>query len=606
MALIYLYISVDKTEDQLNNNLEELFIKQAERFSNNLDEELKKHITKDIYRSLKEDDSLRERIEHAMSVMISSSYKYVYVLYRDKDGNFRYLLDGSANDKGEFNQKLNVNKQQWNSVYKSKKPLVLDQSDLENLWITYLKPFMLGKDVEAVIAIDFSVKLPKSISNAIQPLHQIFFYIFLAIAIMLLILLYQTILNLKTKKDSITDELTQAYNRNYLRDLAKKINIEKYQIMMLDIDHFKKVNDSYGHKAGDYILSEVSKIIHKEIRDNDIFIRFGGEEFLIFISRENKNIFLASDIAERLRKRIEKESFVYEKTSIKCTISIGISCSPEHFKNIGSAIKYADEMLYIAKRDGRNMVVTSTSNSLKVSQTLSIHEFKEALEADRVTCFFQPIYNLQENKIVKYEALVRVIDKQNKIYPPVAFLENIMYTNMYIDMTKKVLDIVFENIKIKKISISTNLNFSDILNNDIFALIISEIKLNRELASWLVIELLEYEYIEQLDIIKSRLLEIKSFGVKIAVDDFGSGYSNYTVFQTLPVDILKIDGTLIKNIDSSDIALKITKSIVLLANELDIKTVAEYVHNESVLDVVKTLDITEAQGYYLGKPEAEI
>jgi diguanylate cyclase (GGDEF)-like protein len=606
-SLVYLFISIGDTEKQLNNNLESLFLAQAESFSNNLDKEIKHHIRGNIYDVLSSDAKLRDSLEHVMSVMISSSYKYIYVLYRDNKGNYRYLLDGSKIDKGEFNQKLNVNKKNWDKVYKRKSDIVLQQSDFENLWITYLKPMIFKNDVEAVIAIDFSMKLPKNISDATKPLHQIFFYIFFTIAIMLLILLYQTILNLRTKRDSITDPLTLAYNRNYLRDFLTRIDVQRYQIMMLDIDYFKKVNDNYGHKAGDYILSKTASIIKEEIRDDDILIRFGGEEFLIFIHRENQNSFLAKDIAERLRLRISKETFIYENISIYVTVSIGINCSPEHFKSISMAIRYSDEMLYIAKNEGRNKIVAVANNNLKkVRQTKSIHEFKEALEDNRVTCFFQAIYSLKENKIIKYEALVRMIEKNGDVVAPITFLDSIMYTNVYRDMTKRVLDVVFKNINDKNITISINLNFSDILDNDIYSLIISQIRANKALASWLVIELLEYELIDKIDIIKKRLLEIKSFGVKIAVDDFGSGYSNYTIFQTLPIDILKIDGSLIKDIDHSQIAYKITKSIVLLTQELNIDTVAEYVHSKEVLEVVKSLNITEAQGFYLAKPEATI
>ncbi len=608
IALLYLFDSVGQTEEQLNNNLESLFIKQAERFSHNLNNEIKYHIKSNIYDTLSSNPKIRTSIEHVMRVMISSSYKYVYVLYRDKKGNYRYLLDGSRSDKGEFNQKLNVNKKNWNKVYSEKKSLLLHQSDFENLWITYLKPVLFNGEVEAVIAIDFSMKLPKNISDATKPLHQIFFYIFITISMMLLILLYQTILNFKTKRDSITDPLTLTYNRNYLRDLLLKIDIQRYHIMMLDIDRFKKVNDNYGHKTGDYILSKTAAIIKKEIRSNDILIRFGGEEFLIFIERKNKNQSLGQAVAERLRLSIANEIYMYDNTKIYITASIGVCCSPEHFKNVSSAIKYADEMLYIAKKEGRNKVITKPSIELNATilHMKSINEFKEAIEDNRVTCFFQPIYNLKENKIIKYEALVRMIDKDKSIIPPVYFLESIMHTNVYREMTKLVLDIVFFHIKEKKIIISINLNFSDILDNDIYELIISEIKQNASLASWLVIELLEYELIDQIEIINKRLLEIKSFGVKIAIDDFGSGYANYTVFQTLPIDILKIDGSLIKDIDKSDVAYKITKSIVSLSKELDIQTVAEFVHCKEVLDIVKLLDITEGQGYYLGKPETTI
>jgi EAL domain-containing protein (putative c-di-GMP-specific phosphodiesterase class I) len=151
-----------------------------------------------------------------------------------------------------------------------------------------------------------------------------------------------------------------------------------------------------------------------------------------------------------------------------------------------------------------------------------------------------------------------------------------------------------------------NLNFSDILDNTIYNTILQELKTHKELTKWLTIELLEYEVLQEVSLIQERLLKIKSFGVKIALDDFGSGFANYTVFQTLPLDILKIDGSLIKDIDSSDVSYKITHSISILARELGITTVAEFVHSKEVLEVVEELQIDQAQGFYLAKPSAEI
>jgi EAL domain-containing protein (putative c-di-GMP-specific phosphodiesterase class I) len=159
---------------------------------------------------------------------------------------------------------------------------------------------------------------------------------------------------------------------------------------------------------------------------------------------------------------------------------------------------------------------------------------------------------------------------------------------------------------VKKIAISINLNFSDILDNNIYKLIITELQKYKKLASWLTIELLEYELIEEISIVQKRLFEIKRYGVKIAIDDFGSGYANYSIFKLLPIDILKIDGSLIKDIDTSEISYKITHSIVLLAKELEITTVAEFVHSASVLETIKKLDVDEAQGFYLAKPSPNI
>jgi len=607
LAIAYLFFSTAQIQKTLNKNVENIFIQGAKSFAENINEEITTHIKNDPYKELKKNPQMQKRMEHALSIIVNETYKYIFVLYKDKNGNYRYLLDGSK-DKARFNQRLSVDKELWDKVYTTKTPLVINQKKLDNLWITYLKPVVMNHKTVAIIALDFSAELPQDIYHAIKPLNKIFLYIFISIGLLIFILIYQSVANIKIKKDSITDPLTQAYNRNYLRDLLKNINIAKYQIMMLDIDHFKQVNDNYGHKTGDHILANTARIIQNEIREDDMLIRFGGEEFLIFIKKSLPLPSLAYDIGERIRKKIEMTHFNYEDKELQITLSIGVACQPEHFKTVSLAIKHADEMLYIAKREGRNQVIshaTHQENSPE-SDKRSINDVKAALEEKRIICFYQAIYNAKTNTIIKYEALVRMREKDGSITPPMRFLESIMYTNVYNDLTKTVLDNVFTQIKKKKIQISTNLNFSDILDNKIFDLIIAELQEHKELSSWLIIELLEYELIEEITIIQNRLLQIKEFGVKIAIDDFGSGYANYSIFKQLPIDILKIDGSLIKDIDTSETSYKITHSIAVLAKELGITTVAEFVHSKEVLECVKTLHIDELQGFYLAKPSPDI
>jgi diguanylate cyclase (GGDEF)-like protein len=582
-------------------------IQQATSAAKNIAIKLQKQIHNDPYEELKINPQLRKHLESKLSILINDFSKYIFVLYRDKSNNFRYLLDGSP-DKGFFNQRLNVEKKYWNQVYETKKPLIIKQGKLENIWITYLQPVLFDNEVKAVVAIDFSTKLPTSIYYATEPLKNIFAYIFFSISILLTILVYQIFLSLKSKKESITDELTQTYNRNFLRDLIKTINISQYQIMMLDIDYFKQINDNYGHKAGDYILTKTAELIAATIRKKDYLIRFGGEEFLIFIKKGDNSTALAYDIAQRIRQIIENTVFIYEDKEIKITVSIGLSCEPEHFKNISSAIKYADEMLYRAKREGRNMVMAKhTLNEVSVTKNkIGINEIKEALEENRIVCYYQAIFHTQTQTIAKYEALARMQEKDGTILLPFEFLGTITHTNIYNDFTKHIIELVFQQIKEKKVSISINLNFSDILDNNIFQTIIHELEIHKELTTWLVIELLEYEVIQESSLIQKRLNKIKSFGVQIALDDFGSGYANYTVFKTLPIDILKIDGSLIQDIDKSSFSYKITHSVVMLTKELGITTVAEFVHSAGVFKVVQELGIECSQGFYLAKPSEKI
>ena len=606
LSIVYLYKSLYATEAELNKNMEDLFITQAREIASNISQHLHKHLHHNAYLELKKQPKLRESMEHSLTTVITDCYKYVYVLYRDKEGNFRFLLDGSKKDKGEFGEKFSVMSPKWDYVYKTQQSAIIYQDKVNTLWVTYLSPFVIDGKTEAIIAIDFSVGFPKSVKAATEPMRDVLIYIFVAIGLLLLILLYQTILNYKTKKESFVDPLTQVYNRHYLREFLNNIDSDSYQIIMFDIDYFKKVNDHYGHDAGDYILQEVANHIRNEIRIDDILVRFGGEEFLLFIKKDNKNINMAIEIAQRIRANLEQEEFIFNDMKIYLTLSAGIALHLEHFKSINEAIKHADNMLYIAKREGRNRVVFSASNKSEHLNIREINDIKEAIETKNLFCEFQAIYDVKTRRVAKYEALVRLRDHDGTIIYPKEFLETVVHTAVYRDMTKAILNIVFETIKRESVYISLNLNFSDILDDNIFELIIDELHSHENMAQWLTIELLEYEPLDENEIVKKRLQKIKNYGVKIAIDDFGSGYANYDIFNFVPVDIIKIDALLIKKIDKSELSYSIVKSIATLAEELDIEVVAEFVASKEIFDVIEELGITYAQGFYFAKPEEKI
>ncbi len=356
--LVKIYFDLSASKIKLIDGIENLYILQAKQFSQKIDNEIKKDVHGNLYTTLKNNPQLRKKIENKFNVLISNSFKYIYVLYKNKNNQFKYLLDSSnPKDRGHFDEKLDVNTKKWSLVYKTKKDEVLYHKKLNTLWATYLKPVIINNKVQGVIAFDFSIRLINKIKNIVKPTHKKFLYIFYFIFVLMLFLMYQVILNAKIKKDSHIDPLTQAYNRSFFRIFLKRVNLAKYQILMIDIDFFKKINDTYGHDGGDKILKEISLIIKRIIRDKDVFIRFGGEEFLIFINKENASLLVAKDIGERIRKTIEEYKFEYNKNLIKITVSIGACLNPQKFKTPISAIKKADKLLYMAKNNGRNMLV---------------------------------------------------------------------------------------------------------------------------------------------------------------------------------------------------------------------------------------------------------
>ena len=600
ISIAVLFLQTQKTEKQLSTNLQKVIIDHTASLAKNIDELLREKIStlNNLPQKLKANPTLRQELNQALSLLSTPAFPYIYIVYKDRRGHFRYLLDGSKEDQGEFNQKIDVSPR-WNTVFATKKPLVLSHHKLQTLWITYLYPIIYNNKVQAILAIDFSSHFLRVLHNALQPLKYLSAFVFLIISALLLIVGFQIYIYIKTKKESFTDSLTGLANRAYLRHFLETHNIDDYYIFMFDIDHFKKINDTYGHKMGDHVLRTIAQTIKKILRSEDILIRYGGEEFLGFVKKSDPKNALA--IAERIRQTIEKHIFSTDDgQKFSVTLSMGVNLHPEHFKTTSDALKYADELLYIAKRSGRNKIVYQKESSNN-NHTLAATKIQALIDQGGLFCQFQPIVEIETKKIVKYEALVRLKDK-DKIYYPNQFLPNIQFTTLYTLLTQKVLEIVLEKIKTTGNHISLNLSFSDITDNKIYTNIFQTLSSHQKLAQKLTIELLETEALEQKELIAKRLRELKALGITIAIDDFGSGYSNFTIFQELPIDILKIDGMLIKHIADDKVSHSIVSAIAQFSQNIGIETIAEFVENEQIVQILKELGIKYGQGYYFYKP----
>ena len=595
VGVVYLFFSVRKLDQVFFERSQKILISMMGEYTHNVDEALGEDFDR-----LWRDAEYREEVARWLSVLVSNVSKYIFIAYRDKRGNFRYLVDGSKEDRGYFGQKIDVNKRYWNEAMQKGGDLFFTHR-LQTLWITYLHPIKRGGKVVAILAVDFDPSFLNRLQTLFAPIKQVTFALFALLLLSVVVFAFEIYRNFKLKRLALIDPLTQLYNRVFLRDFLNKITPSEYAILMLDIDHFKKINDTYGHKAGDLVLKEFARRIRRNLREGDIFVRFGGEEFLIFLKRGDHSIDLV-DVAERLRKAIESEDFDIGEKKIHVTVSVGMFLRPEYARNISEAIKRADGLLYEAKRGGRNRVVWSDERGEERKELGSI---RDAIEEGRIFCLYQPIVDGRSGRVVKYEALVRLKSKEGAILYPGEFLQSIYYTTVYHTLTKEVLRQVFGVIERKKVHISINLNLSDIKDNTIFDIIEKIIEQNARIASSLTIEVLENEPLEQSETIIARLKRLKGYGVSIAIDDFGKGYSNFDIFDYLPIDILKIDGSIVRNVTSSNISFAIVESVKTFAQTVRAQVVAEFVESEAIYRKLLELDIALMQGYYFSPPIPE-
>ncbi|MDQ7055574.1 MAG: diguanylate cyclase [Persephonella sp.] len=302
-----------------------------------------------------------------------------------------------------------------------------------------------------------------------------------------------------------TDPLTNVYNRLFMYENINLLKKYHYTTFVVDIDFFKRINDTYGHDTGDAVLREVARRLKGCIReDKDIIIRYGGEEFLIFVrsnpSSEDYRLNVIQ-LASRLKSEVSRTVINYNGIKIKVTISIGVAVYRDNI-DIEQAIKMADMALYRAKQNGRNRVEIY-DRGLEINDK-SISIIKEAVDNHNVICWYQPIINLRTGKILKYESLVRIISKDGKLIYPHQFLNAIRRTYVNVDLTKKVIEY---NVNVLKnnpqMRISMNLSALDIYNDDILDYM--DFLIDEDISNRLTIELLESEDIEDYEYFKEKI-----------------------------------------------------------------------------------------------------
>ena len=309
--------------------------------------------------TIKKSPHIQSHIEDELKVMITENIKYAYILYKDDKGILRFLVDASTQDKASLGQKFDIHNPQWIDIFVQKKPQTITHSLFQELSMTYLVPILFKKEVKLILAVDFSIKKIQNIQNIIVVMKKGIIAIIAIIALALLTFIVQTIRYKAIKESSQKDPLTGIYNRKYLQEIQEKLPLEKYVLAALDIDHFKHINDTYGHDIGDSVLKELALIMQNSIRNKeDILIRYGGEEFVILAKVDKGNRTNAKQVIERIFSNIQQHKLnVTPEATIQVTVSIGLHLYPHYERGFEQAFKEADKALYLAKGEGRNQIV---------------------------------------------------------------------------------------------------------------------------------------------------------------------------------------------------------------------------------------------------------
>ena len=391
-----------------------------------------------------------------------------------------------------------------------------------------------------------------------------------------------------------TDNLTMLSNKEQLN---KDINIvlEK-SLVYLNIRNFQAINDSFGYEFGDKILIKLSKKLKNLVGDECFLYRISGDEFaLLYINYLNDNY---SDKIAQIIIEIENNQFLIGDTQIFLQLTVVMASGTDDLR------KYCDAAMSFAKEKHISFVNYNENKNIlheKEKAKMLTYMLQEAIKNDLIQPYGQKIFSVVNPDKFKVETLMRIVDKNNVI-SPYLFLEQAKKARIYKHLTKIMIKKTFEYFKNNEMEFSLNFTFEDIedksITDELFGLIDKYNMQNR-----IIIELVESEDIESLQKVSSFILKAKSNGCKIAIDDFGSGYSNFEYLLNMDADYLKIDGSLIKNIDIDKNSYLIVKTITSLAQELGLCVVAEFIHSQSVQDIVESLGIEYLQGFHLHTPE---
>lgn len=394
----------------------------------------------------------------------------------------------------------------------------------------------------------------------------------------------------------VTDHMTQLPNRQKLLEDFKLIDHCKFAIV--NVERFKEINEYYGFDVGDRVLVDLSTIISAFLHHKQITLyKLNGDQFGLLANNVTSSEEFKTVVKELL-EYVHNHNFIIHRHKLSLRLLCGISMQKNYFINAEIAMNHAK----IYKKE---MIVFDENLEIKDHLKRNIHwtnKLNEAIQDDRIEVFVQPIYDNTTNRLNKFECLMRYIDTDGTTVSPYAFLDIAKKTRLYPVLTRIVIQKTFDFFRHRKESFSINLSLEDILDEETVSYLISKIKGNKEISQRLVLEIVEDEGIENYEEVSAFIENMKHFGCRIAIDDFGTSYSNFDYLIRLNADYIKIDGSIIKNINHDVNAKIVTELIVSFAKRLNLKTIAEYVHSKQVARTVKQLGISYSQGFHLGEP----
>ena len=389
------------------------------------------------------------------------------------------------------------------------------------------------------------------------------------------------------------DPLTGLGNLNLLKnDLPEGHHAS---LMLLNVDRFKELNDYYGFEIGDRLLVAIARVLESIAGEKMRAYRIGGSEFVI-VNRGDFDENRIEHILETLIRLVREDPRI---GNIRFSVTAGVvrGADTRH-------IERASLALNLAKQEQRSYEFYRNAGDLEKRYERNVEWMKrveEALDDDRIRLFYQPIRSVHHPRACRYEVLVRLEDEEGNIHGPGEFLDVIERTRLYPRLTRRVLKKAFEAFRDCDCGFSVNLGINDMNDSETMTLIHQLLEEERR-PERVTFEILESEEAKDYEKLDAFIKTVHDLGAKIAIDDFGSGYSNFNYLLKLDADYFKIDGSIVTYVVEDGKSKMLVESIVHFARKMGAETVAEYVSDERIARICRELGVDYLQGYYIGRP----
>lgn len=483
-------------------------------------------------------------------------------------------------------------------------PVYLKILNLKGNWFYLVIPVVVNGQVAA--SISFAYQQPKVLGNELKAIARSF-------GDRIAVALSNAAWEEKLFQQAHFDGLTGLPNRLVLNErLQQEIaradrDSKQLAVFFLDLDRFKNVNDSLGHSAGDELLVKVAKHLSNSIRTTDLVVRMSGDEFVVLITDIDKPD-LINLIADKVLKAVDTTSIVAGQ-SVKSTASMGIAMYPADAETPEDLLKYADSAMYYAKNDGRaNFRFYSAEMTEKALENIKLeHDLREAISKGEIVVYYQPKFDSDKN-IIGAEALIRWKHSELGMISPAKFIPIAEQSMLIVEIGRWVLEQTceliksFTNLGIEPVPISVNISGVEFDRPDIVPNVAEILKRTRVNPDFIELELTENVAIGNREACIERMHQLKALGLRLAMDDFGTGFSSLSYLQDLPLDVLKIDQHFIRELETGINSQAIVRAILALADGLHMQVIAEGVETESQLTFLQDHQCKFFQGFLFSRP----